>query len=175
LPDGNVLFLSQGEYFMENIQESTPVQETDVKVKRLLKPRRRTLNLLLKLFRAGAIDDNLLEALIGMPSRDVEIILNKYAGGDLQEELSAFVEKFFSFEAGVVAPIDTAYKTYFDFYYFDDDSVKIGDAMSRHKFTRWILNNYCGLTEEKVARVEGKTARCFTGVRIRSLAELVVE
>jgi hypothetical protein len=107
-----------------------------------------------------------------MSPQELEHRLYEPAGVDLKDVLSVFVAKFFSFESSAITPIDSAYKAYFEYFDFDNDSVLLGDALSRHKFTRWVLSLYIESVEEKVCRYQGKITRCFTGVRLRSLEEV---
>ena len=63
-------------------------------------------------------------------------------------------------------------EAYLNYYGFHENEITSGDALSRHKFTRWILQEYETVVFDKVARVNGKLARCFSGLKMRPLDEI---
>jgi hypothetical protein len=156
-----------------------------VYVKRLVDPRRKQVNILIKAFRWGAINSNLFEALVGIPPQELETeegekVIFKNAKKKAfkvavaRDYVKTFVEKAVSFEPGGV-PIEMVYQAYLEYYNFDNEAIERLEAMSRCAFTQWFLNNYSDHAREKVVRYKGKPTRCFIGVRLLSMDELVVE
>ena len=94
---------------------------------------------------------------------------------EVESDLDRFANACFSFEPQAIAVIKKVYESYMAYYEFDETSVKRGEALSQHKFTRMILKNYKDKITEQVKRVEiegvSKPARCFVGIKLRPLDE----
>jgi hypothetical protein len=89
------------------------------------------------------------------------------------EELRDFIGKRAVFEAGSLISLDIIYTAYLDHHGFNQDEVARGEALGRHKLTRMILKTYGEFVSERVARIDGKATRCLSGLKLRSLEELV--
>jgi phage/plasmid-associated DNA primase len=99
-------------------------------------------------------------------SYKVEII------AELESDLDKFVNVNISFERNKKEIIKDIYDKYRDYHDFDENSVKRGEALSRNKFTKYFLKNYKDYAHEDVQWVNGKSARVFVGVRLKSLDEV---
>jgi phage/plasmid-associated DNA primase len=91
---------------------------------------------------------------------------------EVETDLDHFVNLCISFEPQSVAVIKNVYGGYRSYYDFDENSVKRGDALTQHRFTRLMMKNYKDKITESVKRVEGKPARCFVGLRLKPLDEV---
>ncbi|MCL2380485.1 MAG: hypothetical protein FWC64_02695 [Treponema sp.] len=95
---------------------------------------------------------------------------------EVETDLDRFVNDCFSFEPQSIEVIKKAYEQYNAYHEFDDTSSKRNDALSQHKFTRMIMKNYKDKITEQVRRVVidgvSKPARCFVGLKLRTLEEV---
>jgi prophage antirepressor-like protein len=141
------------------------------------------IDLLLKAFRWGAIDGGQFRALIGISPGDFQLETNprKTAQGIgfdaalAKDSLRDFIDRCITFEEGTLSAIGAAHEAYIAFHGFGANSVEAGEALSRHVFTRWILETCGDLVREKVARIEGKPVRCFAGMKFQTLEDLAEE
>jgi phage/plasmid-associated DNA primase len=95
---------------------------------------------------------------------------------EVETDLDRYANACFSFAPQSVENIKKVYENYMAYYEFDETSVKRGEALSQHRFTRLILKNYKDKITEQVKRVEvegkSKPARCFVGLKIKPLDEV---
>ena len=95
---------------------------------------------------------------------------------EVETDLDRYANACFSFGPQSVEIIKKVYESYIAYYEFDETSVKRGEALSQHRFTRLILKNYKDKITEQVKRVEidgkSKPARCFVGLKLKSLDEV---
>jgi phage/plasmid-associated DNA primase/5S rRNA maturation endonuclease (ribonuclease M5) len=90
-----------------------------------------------------------------------------------ENDLDKFVSVCISFEKNQMEVIKDAYEKYLAYLEADENSVKRGEALSRIRFTKFILKNYKDFIYESVQRVRGsKPSRAFVGLRIRTLEEI---
>jgi phage/plasmid-associated DNA primase len=95
---------------------------------------------------------------------------------ELESDLDKFVNVNISFEKNRMEIIKDIYDKYMDYFYFDENSVKRGEALSRNKFTKYFLKNYKDYAvEESVRWIKGGSARVFVGVRLKTLDEIAAE
>jgi phage/plasmid-associated DNA primase len=102
-------------------------------------------------------------------SYKVEII------SELESDLDKFININISFDKNNKEVIKDIYDKYIAYFDFDENSVKRGEALSRNKFTKYFLKNYKDYAREDVQWVNGKSARVFVGVRLKSLDEIATE
>lgn len=91
---------------------------------------------------------------------------------EVETDLDRYINACVSFEPQSISVIKNVYESYKTYYEFDDSSVKRGEALTQHRFTRLVLKNYKDKLTEAVKRVEGKPARCFVGLRIKPMDEV---
>jgi phage/plasmid-associated DNA primase len=90
-----------------------------------------------------------------------------------ESDLDKFVSVCISFEKNQMEIIKDAYEKYLTYLEADENSVKRGEALSRIRFTKFILKNYKDFIYESVQRVRGsKPSRAFVGMRIKTLEEI---
>jgi len=145
-------------------------QEANVYVERLNNPTKRETNLLFQVFEWKLISTDLFKALVGLTPEEYK---DSDKTIDAREELHSFVDRFFSFESQARTPIRKAYEAYSEYYGFDDDQT--GEGLTQQKFSRWILKSFGNRLTEIVARIDGKPARCFNGVRLLSLDDVATD
>jgi hypothetical protein len=91
---------------------------------------------------------------------------------EVETDLDRYVNVCFSFEPQSIAVIKDVYASYKSYYDFDESSVKRGDGLSQYRFTQLIKKNYKDKLTESVRRVDGNSARCFVGIRLKPLDEV---
>jgi phage/plasmid-associated DNA primase len=91
---------------------------------------------------------------------------------EVETDLDRYVNACISFEPRSVAVIKTVYEGYKSYHDFDENSVKRGEALTQHRFTRLVLKNYKDKLTESVRRVDGKPVRCFVGLRLKPMGEV---
>jgi phage/plasmid-associated DNA primase len=95
---------------------------------------------------------------------------------EVETDLDRYANACFSFAPQSVEIIKKVYESYMTYYEFDETSVKRGEALSQHRFTRLVLKNYKDKITEQVKRVEidgkSKPARCFVGLKLKPLDEI---
>jgi len=92
---------------------------------------------------------------------------------EVETDLDKFINVNISFEKGQMERIKDVYEKYLAYYEFDENSAKRGEALSRIRFTKFILKNYKEFVYESTQRVRGADpARAFIGLRIKSLEEI---
>ncbi|GHV90421.1 hypothetical protein AGMMS50268_09240 [Spirochaetia bacterium] len=91
---------------------------------------------------------------------------------EVETDLDRYINSCVSFEPQSISVIKNVYESYKTYYEFDENSVKRGEALTQHRFTRLVLKNYKDKIIESVKRVEGKPARCFVGLRLKPLDEI---
>jgi phage/plasmid-associated DNA primase len=91
---------------------------------------------------------------------------------ELESDLDKFININVSFEKNNKEIIKDIYDKYIAYFDFDENSVKRGEALSRNKFTKYFLKNYKDYAYEDVQWVNGKSARVFVGVRLKTLDEI---
>jgi prophage antirepressor-like protein len=146
-------------------------------------PEDRRMQLMLKAFSLGAVNGYQFQALIGTPPGDFQLELlpfrvtqSKTFGVALaRDHAREFVENYMEFDPNGSVAIGAAYDAYLDYHGLDARSVETGEALSRHIFTRWLLKTYADRIQERVARVEGKNARCLKGMKFRTFEDPVEE
>jgi hypothetical protein len=89
------------------------------------------------------------------------------------QELQDFIEKWTVFGPEALVKLEELYTAYLDHHGFDRNDAASGEILSRHRFIRLILETYSQFVSQKVARIDGKPARCLSGLKLRSLEELV--
>jgi phage/plasmid-associated DNA primase len=94
---------------------------------------------------------------------------------ELESALDQFVNVNISFEKNHREIIKDIYDSYLLYHDFDENSVKRTEALSRNKFTKYFLKNYKDYAREDVQWVNGKSARVFVGVRLKTLDEIAAE
>jgi putative DNA primase/helicase len=95
---------------------------------------------------------------------------------EVETDLDKYVNASITFEPMSVEVIKKVYENYLTYYEFDETSVKRGEALSQHRFTRTFLKNYKDKITEQVKRVtiddKSKPARCFVGMKLKPLDEV---
>jgi hypothetical protein len=91
---------------------------------------------------------------------------------NIYDGLMDFIEKRTAFEPEALVKLEELYTAYLDHHGFDRNDAACGEMLSRHRFTRWILETYSQFVSQRIARIDGKPARCFSGLKLRSLEEL---
>jgi uncharacterized protein YdcH (DUF465 family) len=92
---------------------------------------------------------------------------------EVETDLDKFINVNVSFEKNQKVRIKDVYEKYLAYYEFDENSAKRGEALSRIRFTKFILKNYKDLVYESTQRVGGnEPARAFIGMRLKSLDEI---
>jgi phage/plasmid-associated DNA primase/DNA primase len=91
---------------------------------------------------------------------------------EVETDLDRYVNACVSFEPQSVAVIKNVYESYKLYYEFDENSVKRGEALTQHRFTRLVLKNHKDKITEAVRRIDGKPARCFIGLRLKPMDEV---
>jgi phage/plasmid-associated DNA primase len=92
---------------------------------------------------------------------------------EVESDLDKFLNVNIAFEKGQMERIRDVYDKYLSYYEFDENSAKRGEALSRIRFTKFIIKNYKDLVYESTQRVRGADpARAFIGLRIKSLDEI---
>jgi phage/plasmid-associated DNA primase len=91
---------------------------------------------------------------------------------EVETDLDKYINACIDFENNSKEVIKRVYESYKDYYEFDETAVKRGEALSQHKFTRLMMKNYKDRIAESVARVGGKPARCFIGLKLKPLDEV---
>jgi hypothetical protein len=86
--------------------------------------------------------------------------------------LMDFMEKRTVFEPEALTKMEELYAAYLDYHGFDQNEVARGEILSRHRFIRLILETYSQFVSQRIAHIDGKPARCFSGLKLRSLEEL---
>jgi phage/plasmid-associated DNA primase len=93
---------------------------------------------------------------------------------EVETDLDRFIDVSISFEKNQMEKIAIIYDRYFQYYEFDESSVKRGEALSRIRFTKFITKNYKDHVYASTQRVRGDPpAKVFVGVRLRTLDEIV--
>jgi phage/plasmid-associated DNA primase len=92
---------------------------------------------------------------------------------EVETDLDKFININVSFEKGQMERIKDVYEKYLAYYEFDENSTKRGEALSRIRFTKFILKNYKEFIYESTQRVRGADpARAFIGMRLKTLDEI---
>jgi phage/plasmid-associated DNA primase len=92
---------------------------------------------------------------------------------EIESDLDKFVNVNIAFEKGKMEIIKDVYEKYISYYEFDENSVKRGEALSRIKFTKFILKNYKDYVYSDIQRVRGSDpARAFIGMRLKTFDEI---
>jgi hypothetical protein len=60
-----------------------------------------------------------------------------------------------------------------DYFDFDENSVKRGEALSHNRFSRFFTKNYKDYIYVDHAWINGKTERVFSGVRLKTPEEIM--
>jgi phage/plasmid-associated DNA primase len=108
----------------------------------------------------------------------VSTVSNSYkveAIAEHESNLDEFVNVNISFEKNRVEIIKDVYDKYMVYFDFDENSAKRGEALSRNLFTKYFLKNYKNYAGRDIQWVDGKSARVFVGVRLKTLDEIATE
>jgi phage/plasmid-associated DNA primase len=93
---------------------------------------------------------------------------------EVETDLDKFVNIYVSFEKNAMEEIKDIYEKYIAYFEFDENSVKRGEALSRSRFTRFILKNYKDDVNESIQRVKGsEPQRVLFGIRLKNPEEIV--
>jgi phage/plasmid-associated DNA primase len=104
-------------------------------------------------------------------SKESETYKSDYIS-ELDSDLDKYISECLIFDKKFYVVIKSMYEHYKNYHDFNDDSIKRGEGLSHHKFSKTILKNYKNKITAKVQRINGKPTRCFIGVRIKTLDEL---
>jgi hypothetical protein len=95
---------------------------------------------------------------------------------EVETDLDRFIDINITFETGKIVKKSEVYDKYKDYFEFDENSVKRGEALSAIRFSKFILKNYKNHVDESVQRIQGgKPARVFVGMRIKTDEEIATE
>jgi phage/plasmid-associated DNA primase len=95
---------------------------------------------------------------------------------EIESDLDKFVNVNVAFEKNKMEIIKDVYDKYISYYEFDENSVKRGEALSRIKFTKFILKNYKDYVYADIQRVRGSDpARSFIGMHLKTLDEIAAD
>jgi hypothetical protein len=85
-----------------------------------------------------------------------------------RDGLMDFIEKRTAFDPEALTKMEELYTAYLDHHGFDRNDAASGEILSRHRFIRLILETCGQFVSEEVARIDGKPARCFSGLKLRA-------
>jgi phage/plasmid-associated DNA primase len=105
----------------------------------------------------------------GIPISKESLVYKTDYISELDTDMDKFIAECLIFEKDASEVISRVYECYRNYYEFTEDSVKRGDALSLHKFSRFLNKNYKDRLTEKVMRVSGKPTRCYYGLKIKPL------
>jgi phage/plasmid-associated DNA primase len=92
---------------------------------------------------------------------------------EVETDLDKFINVNIAFEKGQMERVKDVYEKYIAYYEFDENSARKGEALSRIRFTKFIIKNYKDFVFESTQRVRGmEPARAFIGLRIKTLDEI---
>ena len=92
---------------------------------------------------------------------------------EVESDLDKFINVYASFEKNQMEIIQDVYEKYLEYFSFDENSVRSREALSRSRFTKFVLKNYKDHVFESVQRVRGSNPqRVFIGLRLKTLDEI---
>jgi phage/plasmid-associated DNA primase len=92
---------------------------------------------------------------------------------EVETDLDKFININVSFEKNQMEVIKDVYDKYLVYFEFDENSVKRGEALSRARFTKFVLKNYKDFIHESIQRVRGSNPqRAFVGMRLKTIDEI---
>jgi len=90
---------------------------------------------------------------------------------EVETDVDKYIKSNIIFEKSGRVKVKDIYKSYCDYYDFDENSVKRGEALSRIRFTKFILKSYKEEVREDVRRIDGEGVRLFFGMRFKTQQE----
>jgi CRISPR/Cas system CMR-associated protein Cmr3 (group 5 of RAMP superfamily) len=92
---------------------------------------------------------------------------------EVESDVDRFIDNCIVFDPQALAATRSIYNAYMDYYDFDPDAAKRGEALSMTKFSKFIFNKYKDQVHADTQRVNGKPARCFRGMILKSPEEIM--
>jgi hypothetical protein len=92
---------------------------------------------------------------------------------EVETDVDKFINDCVLFDPQSLVTTRSVYKAYMDYYELDENSAKRGEALSPLRFSKFIFNKYKDQVRPDIQRVDGKTARCFRGIILKSPEEII--
>jgi hypothetical protein len=92
---------------------------------------------------------------------------------EVETDVDKFINDCVLFDPQSLVTTRSVYNAYMEYYEFDKDSAKRGEALSPLRFSKFIFNKYKDQVRPDVQRVDGKAARCFRGIGLKSPDEII--
>jgi hypothetical protein len=107
--------------------------------------------------------------LLSLAKNEMGTIEKNPIGFSPLEDFDFFFEKCVEFSEGAWEVVKILYEAYLELCVADETDIEEGAVFSRTRFTRMVAAKYKDRIHESVRWVDGKSARCFIGLRLKEL------